>query len=139
MDGEKIIIFYDGTCGLCHAFIRFVLYKLNLSKPFLFCPQKSNRFENLKNQFAQKAFADSIAVYLENSDKLVFKTKAVILVLKYLRWPWKILVYLLQMVPTFIADFFYDLLARKRQSFFKKPTNDCPIIPLNLRRFFISD
>ncbi len=139
MKEQKIIIFYDGACGLCHAFIRFVLYKLDLSQSFIFCPQESHRFEKLKNKFSQKTFPDSIAVYSESCDQLVFKTKAVILVLKCLRWPWKILVFLLQCVPTFIADFFYDLLAKKRHALFKKPTGACPIIPSNLKRFFIND
>lgn len=120
---EKILVFYDGTCGFCHSFVRFVLSENRARLPF--------RFAHLQTQ------ADSIAVQIREGE-ILFKSKAVIRVLSHLGGVWKFLAFLLSLIATKLSDWVYDLIARFRHRIFKKPKESCPILPIEMREFFES-
>lgn len=81
-------------------------------------------------------FPDSIAVYIEKENKVVFKGEAVILILHALKWPWKGAGILLRWIPVQITNFFYDCLAKIRHKLFKHSNRVCVPIPQKWKKLF---
>lgn len=122
---SKLLIYYDGNCGFCHSFVRFVLSENSLGLPFRFAP--------LPNRLGSAP--DSIAVQTETGEML-YKSKAVFRVLSHLGGIWKLLAFFLSIIPYPFTDWIYDLIAKIRHRIFAKPKETCPIIPVQLREFF---
>lgn len=135
-NSKNVKIFYDGRCGLCHNFIRFVLSKMTKNHPFFFASQEGKIFKNLKKHLFNTVFYESIIVYNEKKDKVLIKAEAIILILTYLKWPWRGIGFLLKGIPLRVSNFFYDCIAKVRHRLFKKPKNSCPIIPVDWKVFF---
>ena len=122
----KLAVFYDGACGFCHAFVRFVLSENLHQAPFRFAP--------LQSRFPSSALPNSIVVEIDG--KTLHKSAAISHILASLGGLWKILSLLLSLIPIKLADLFYDAIARIRHRLFAKPKESCPIIPLELRQYF---
>ena len=122
----KLIVYYDGTCGFCHLFIRFILAENAQGITFRFAP--------LQEHFAPSALPDSIVV--KENDQLYYKSKAVFRILASLGGIWKILSWVFSLLPRPLCDIFYDLIAKVRHRLFAKPKDLCPIIPPDLREYF---
>lgn len=132
---EKLILFFDGYCGFCHRFIRFVLFAMK-QEPFFFAPLKSPLFKALLPVSVSPP--DSVAVYSKRKRRLYFKAEAVRLVFSQLKYPWKVLFYFLDFAPMSILNSTYDIIAKSRWSFFKMSDQNCPIVPSSKKRFFIT-
>ena len=117
----KLSIFYDGSCGFCHSFVRFVLSENRARAPFRFAPLESKR-------------ADSIMV--EEEGRVLYKSEAVFRVLASLGGLWRVIGWLLSKVSTKVSNFIYDKIASIRHRLFAAPKESCPIIPPDLREFF---
>jgi len=115
-------IFYDGSCGLCHQFVQFILQEMPQDRlSFSFAPQEGNQ--------------KSIVVYDETIQSHLYKTKAIIAILNHLGGFYRLFALLLIVLP--FTDFFYDLIARFRHKFFSKPSTNCPLIPSHLQKLFL--
>ncbi|MBS0625645.1 MAG: DUF393 domain-containing protein [Verrucomicrobia bacterium] len=121
---EKLEVYYDGSCGFCHSFIRFILSENIHRVPFRFAP--------LQERFS--TIPDSIVV--QENGQLYYKSKAVFKILASLGGLWRILSLLLSLLPIRLSDTVYDLIARIRHRLFAKPKDLCPIIPQDLRIYF---
>ena len=114
------IIFFDGVCSLCNHSVDFIIRrdKKNL---FLFSSlQSSKAQEILKGHHypLDKVKNLSNIVYLRKG-KIKIKSKAALLIC------WDIggilrLGTLLLIIPSFILDFFYDIIAKYRYQWFGK-------------------
>lgn len=127
-------VFYDGTCGLCHFFVRFTL--LRMQTPFLFSPLEGKTFSALIKAKKIKSIPDSIVVYDKKRDKIYYKTKAILYIFRSLGKGWKCLAYLISCIPIGITNVAYDFIAKIRRKIFQKPDTVCPILPKNLKKFF---
>jgi predicted DCC family thiol-disulfide oxidoreductase YuxK len=139
IDSKKNVIFYDGDCGLCHSCILFILPRMKKLQPFYFASQKGLAFRELKNDFPKTKFPDSIALYIQSKGEIFFKVEAVSIILTSLKWPWVLIGILLKIIPFRISNYFYDLIARRRRSLFKKTGNLCNLISKESRQFFLED
>lgn len=133
---EKLRIFYDGTCGLCHRFVRFTLSRVTPQTFLYFSPLGGRTFKRLEKNFPRHTFPDSIVVYNEIDEELFFKSQAVVKILSVLTQPWKSIGFILRGIPLFISNRAYDLIAKIRRKFFKKPKQSCPIIPEKWKKHF---
>ena len=114
------IILYDGACGLCN---RFNLFTLRRDKRGIF------RFATLQSEFASALLKphganpedlDTFYVALGKDtphERLLVRSRAALYVLRTIGGAWKIPT-LLGLLPTFILDFFYRVIARNRYSLF---------------------
>jgi predicted DCC family thiol-disulfide oxidoreductase YuxK len=111
------IILFDGVCNLCTSSVQFII-KRDREKIF--------RFASLQSEFGQQFLAsrrdipeklDSI-VYLEN-DKVYIKSPAVLKILHKLGRIYSFSV-IFWIIPRFLRDAMYDLIARKRYRWFGK-------------------
>lgn len=130
---NKIRIFYDGDCGLCHWFVIFTLRNMN-EEVFIFSPQKGVSFAKYKNKV--KEVGESIIIYNEKDDSFLYKGAAIQFILLYFKWPWKFIAYLLKCFPTVLLNIIYDLVAKIRHKLFKKPKGNCPILPSKWIKYF---
>ncbi len=109
------VIFFDGYCNLCNTAVKFVI-KHDKEKKFSFVSLQSASGKSLLDSVHyNKQDIDSI-VYLEN-EKVYLRSTAVLKILKKLGKGWQIL-YVFAIIPAFIRDPVYDLLARFRYKLF---------------------
>lgn len=127
-------VFYDGSCGLCHRFVRFTLVRMKT--PFIFSPIQGETFSALIKAKKIEIVPDSIAVYDKKQDQIYFKTEAVLYVLHSLGKGWKCIADVMSCIPLCITNAVYDFIARRRRTFFQKPDTVCPVLPDHLRKFF---
>ena len=130
----KLIIFFDGTCGLCHRFVYFALCKMK-GETLLFAPQESSLFRNIPHQ--PVCPSGSIIVYLKEKERLFSQGDAFRLIFFYLQYPWKIVSYVLYLIPRFMLNIGYEIIAKYRYKFFKKPDHACPFVTPERRKFFL--
>lgn len=127
-------IFYDGSCALCHWAVRFVVSRDVRGDAFRFAPLASTAFRQAA-EAAARQFPDSLVV--ETGDgRLLARSAAVIHVMRRLPQPWPAFGALARLVPPFVLDALYDLVARTRYRLFGRKDTACPVIPAHLRSRF---
>lgn len=131
-DPIKSIIFYDGHCGLCHGFVKFVLAQ-DAAEKFQFAPLQGST-ANAKLRGLK--LPDSI-VLLQNDGALKVRSKAVLQVLGDLGGVWRIVSALLSVFPLALADGVYNLVAKYRRKIFGSKADLCPVMPESLRLRFL--
>ncbi|MFN8391792.1 MAG: DCC1-like thiol-disulfide oxidoreductase family protein [Bdellovibrionota bacterium] len=122
------LIFYDGDCGLCHRFVVFVLREDRSGERFRFAPLGSKTFLSSVPDSGRANLPDSIVVLTEDG-RVLTKSRAVVYVLRKLGGLWRVGAFFVRLVPRFIADAGYDLVARFRKQFFAHPSGACPLLP----------
>ena len=127
-------IFYDGGCGLCHRFVRFVATR-DAGAAFVFAPLGGPTF--LAEVPAPERFGLPDSVVVRTADgRVLARTPAVLHVLPHLgRW-WRFVAAVLRGIPRPIADFGYDRVAAIRRRLFAAPKGACPVLPPELRARF---
>ena len=133
---SSAIVFYDGDCGLCHASVKFVITR-DARRQFRYAPLGGDTFvERLgKTDVDAASLPDSIVV-LTPDDELLTRSSAIIYLLRRLSRPWSWLGALLAVVPRFLRDLGYRLVARTRRRFFTPPEGVCPVMPRDQRLLF---
>ena len=120
------IIIYDGVCVLCNFFIRFILNK-DKDEHFSVTSLQSNF---TKTNYPDVLKVDSVAV-IKKDGAILQKSKAVFYILKKVKMLFIIRILIL-ILPTFISNFFYDIVAFTRYKFFGK-YESCPVINGDLK------
>ncbi|MBL7838045.1 MAG: DUF393 domain-containing protein [Bacteroidetes bacterium] len=122
MSSADNIVFFDGVCNLCNSTVQWVI-KRDKKKQF--------KFSSLQSDFAQNFIKDPI---IRKTDSIVFyhqgnfyvKSRAVLKLLGLMRFPFN-LAKIALIVPNFISDGVYDIVARNRYKWFGK--RDVCMIP----------
>lgn len=116
---ERIILF-DGVCNFCNASINFVM---DHDPKYLF------KFAALQSDFAKEKLAkaglntnDFDSVVLIEGDKVYTRSTAALRIARLLSGAWP-LMYGFVIVPPFIRNAVYDLVARNRYRWFGKSEN----------------
>jgi predicted DCC family thiol-disulfide oxidoreductase YuxK len=138
------IILYDGVCGLCNRLNQFVLRH---DRDGIF------RFASLQSPLAARILArhganpqdlDTVYIVLNHDltkeaqadERLLPRSDAVIYVLKRLGGIWRLLGLYLQLVPRFLRDWEYRVIARKRYRAFGR-FETCPLPSAETRDRFL--
>lgn len=114
---DKPLIIFDGVCNLCNRFVDFVI-KNDSQDIFVFTSNQSEHGQKVLKKFNIDN-NQAVSVYLLIDGKLFDKSTAVLKVLKKLSWYLNIL-YVLIILPKFIRDFLYNLIANNRYRLFGK-------------------
>lgn len=112
---EKPIIFFDGVCGLCNRAVDFLIRR---DKNRLF------RFAPLQGKTASIVLPSALldqpeTIVCKNGDVLYYKSNAILHILIQIGGGWKLAV-LLYVIPKFIRDLCYDMVAHNRYKVFGK-------------------
>ena len=114
----RLVLFYDGVCGLCNRLVRFLVRRDRADR---------FRFASLQSAYAQKTLAgfgrdprDLDTVYALLPDgRLLDRGRAILAGLAALGGAWKLSA-VFRIVPTFVLDLVYRLVARTRYRIFGK-------------------
>jgi predicted DCC family thiol-disulfide oxidoreductase YuxK len=118
--GEKYIILFDGTCRLCNNVVNFIS-RNDSRKIFCFIPLESEKASEYLSRYNQKD-VNKGSVLLIQDEKIYTKSNAVFNILKCLDGLWPLL-YVFIIVPGFIRDPVYNLIAKYRYRWFGASTN----------------
>jgi predicted DCC family thiol-disulfide oxidoreductase YuxK len=129
------IVFYDGECGLCHGFVRFILPR-DKAGIFRYAPLQGETFDQTVSPAQRAALPDSVAVRTA-SGELLTRSAAAIHVLRSLSVFYRLVATVLWLAPKPLGDWLYDFIARRRKGWFAKPPSLCPIVPEHLRTRFL--
>ena len=132
---ETEIIFYDGTCALCHRTVQFVLRHDREGKAFRFAPLQGSTFERLVPPAQRNGLPDSIVLRAANGSLLV-RSESILHILRRLGGGWKFLAGLLDVIPGPLRDAVYNFIARVRYRVFGRREELCPLVPPEQRSRF---
>lgn len=115
MISQKQIILFDGLCNFCSFWVNFVI-KRDSKDIFRFASLQSDEAKKLTEKFNFDITSLDTFILIVG-DKVYTKSTAALLVGKELKSPIKIL-YPLIILPKFLRDFVYDLIAKYRYKIF---------------------
>lgn len=115
---KKSVILFDGVCNLCNGFVQFVIDR---DQDGYFS------FTSLQGEFAHRSMLSGDmedsklmgSIILLENDKVYYRSTAILKIAKRLNGLWPLL-YGLIIVPTFIRDLIYKLIAKNRYKWFGK-------------------
>ncbi|MFT3695585.1 MAG: DCC1-like thiol-disulfide oxidoreductase family protein [Kofleriaceae bacterium] len=105
------IVLYDGTCGLCHRSVKFILNH-ERDHELTFAPLQGTTAADLRVKFPEIPTTLESVVFVDD-DHVWLRSKAFMHVAKHLTQPWR-WGYYVRWFPGFIADLGYRLIARLR-------------------------
>lgn len=128
-------LFYDGSCGLCHRAVRFLLAEDPDGAAFRFAPLDSDAFRAQVAEAERGRLPDSL-VLLTAEGRVLTRSAAVRHLGARLGGIWRLLGTAAQVIPARLQDAAYDVIARIRHRLFARPKDACPILPPHLRARF---
>ena len=114
---DKPIILFDGVCNLCQGSVQFVL-KHDTKRQFLFASLQSVVATELISTFQNTPSRTDSFVLIENGT-MYTRSAAALRVCRRLNGVFQLL-YGLIIIPAFIRDAVYDVVARNRYKWFGK-------------------
>jgi predicted DCC family thiol-disulfide oxidoreductase YuxK len=134
MVNDGPVILFDGVCSLCNSAVRFIYSR---------DPNANLRFANLQSEFGQHLLrkfnrqSDNLdtLILIEGDDIHTYSTGS-LRIARYLRFPWSLFRVLL-ILPRFLRDAVYKLVARNRYLWFGL-LKACPLPTPELESRFIS-
>ena len=116
INNEKILLF-DGICNLCNNLVLFII-KRDPESQFKFASLQSEMGKLLLKKYILESNNLNTVVYIKG-EKYFLKSTAILNIIKDLGGYWK-LFYAFILIPKFIRDFIYDLIAKSRYRIFGK-------------------
>jgi predicted DCC family thiol-disulfide oxidoreductase YuxK len=131
------VLFYDGSCGLCHRAVRFILGEDRSGTAFRFAPLGGETFAATIPQSLAAKLPDSLVVATTDRQFLI-RAQAVRSIASKLGGIWRLVAVMSCIIPIAVLDLGYDFIARIRYRLFARPKQACPILPPPLRSRFAS-
>lgn len=127
------IILFDGVCNFCNNSINFVMDR-DTNGAFKFASLQSDVGQELLMQKGLKT-SDFDSIVLLKNGTVYQKSDAALEITRELNglWSW---LYIFKIVPRFIRDFIYNIIARNRYRWFGK-TEACRLPTPELRARFL--
>ena len=119
---DKKILFFDGLCGGCNRFVMFIC-KYDKGHKI--------KFVSLQSDLARKLIGDEIikdksTIYYYDRDILKSESSAVLSLCYQISFPFKLLS-IFYVVPSFIRNYIYKIIANNRYRVFGK-VDHCKLI-----------
>ncbi len=127
-------VLYDGTCGLCHASVRFLLAE-DRGGTIRYAPLGGATADALVPTAERERLPDSLIVVMEDATLLV-RSRAIRHLSARLGGIWRIASIVMGLVPVSLADLAYSGVARVRRRLAATPPDACPVLPPDLRARF---
>jgi predicted DCC family thiol-disulfide oxidoreductase YuxK len=112
------VLLYDGTCGFCARSLQFVLRHERSDASLLFARLEGPLGLALRARHPELASLDSLIWYepatANTPERLLWQSRGVLRVARYLGGIWRLLGSLGVLVPPFVLDAGYDWVARHR-------------------------
>lgn len=134
--GPTDLLFYDGTCGLCHRWVVFMLRRDPDGRAFRFAPIGGTAWSEAIQPPLRADLPDSLVLRTADGRTLV-RSDAVLHIGERLGDGWRTLARLVGLLPRWLLNLGYDAVARVRKRLFQRPTGSCPVVPAELRARFL--
>jgi len=141
--GDRLLVIYDGYCGLCNASVQWLIRRDRQDR-LRFIPSHAPAVAYLLAAHPQPAEPSgapgSVLVVrrpFSTHPVVLVRSRAVLAALRELRFPWPAISVLLSLVPAFLADPVYRLVARWRYRIWGR-LDACPLPTPDQQRRFIS-
>ena len=132
MDNKPILLF-DGICNYCNKWVNFII-RHDKKKKFRFAALQSEAGKKLIKEYNISEKEES-AVLIYN-DKIYLKSSTGLHILYHLGGIYS-LAFIFILVPEYIRDFYYDIIARNRYKWWGK-RNECRIPAEDEKERFLS-
>lgn len=113
-EDRKQVVLFDGVCGMCNASVDFILSR-DRDKKFLFSPLQG-KFAN--EQVPEECMDLNTIIYIRDG-MILRRSSAVLRILVDLGGLW-VVVWPLLLIPAFLRDLFYRMIAKSRHLVSKK-------------------
>ena len=120
---NRPVVFFDGVCGLCDGFVRFVL-KRDRKKQFLFSPLQGETAAKTLAGYPKDLGGRSI-VYVDGAG-VHTASEAVIKIVSRMGGVWRA-ARILMLVPAFLRNAAYGYISANRYEWFGR--FDSPVLP----------
>lgn len=114
-NNKKAVILYDGFCKLCNGSVRFISNR-DHRNIFTYLSLQSDKANKILDNF-ENDIKDIDSVLLVMDGKVMANSTAALTIARYLSGFWPML-YGLIIIPKFMRDFVYNLIAKKRHKWF---------------------
>jgi predicted DCC family thiol-disulfide oxidoreductase YuxK len=105
------VIFFDGFCNLCNGAVQFIIAH-DKRDVFRLTALQGDAATGLLSEKGNEAIGADSILLLENG-KIYMRSTAALRIAKRLGGAWPVL-YVFILIPPFIRDYFYDLVAKNR-------------------------
>jgi predicted DCC family thiol-disulfide oxidoreductase YuxK len=133
------VVFYDGVCGLCDRFIRFLIRR-DRARRIVFAPLQGTLAQTvLVPRGLNPSDLDTmyaVADWQRPSEHILARSRALLHAVGQLDGIWPSLARIGSRVPRSIADALYNTIARFRYRVFGR-RDTCPIPPVEWRDRFL--
>lgn len=130
---DKPILLFDGVCNLCNGLVKFIIKRDRKAK-IRFSPLQSSAGKEILARHGVSGEPAKSVVFSEG-ERYYLRSSAVLHLLKALGGGWK-LFYAFIIIPPFIRDFMYDVIARNRYRIFGH-TLSCMVPGENIKDRFL--
>ncbi len=130
---DNPIILFDGVCNFCNYWVTFAI-KRDRKNKLKFTPLQGETAKQLLPQFHINPSSLSSVIFIDNG-KAYTQSSAAIQICKHLDGGWK-LFYALIIIPKFMRDGLYNIIARNRYKWFGKK-EACMVPTPGLRERFL--
>jgi predicted DCC family thiol-disulfide oxidoreductase YuxK len=130
---DKLIVLFDGVCNLCNRTVQVIL-KRDHKKKFQFASLQGKAGQELLKRHHLPDDVFNSFILLED-DKIYTRSAGALRVAKHLGGAWP-LIYGLIIIPKFIRDAVYNLIAKNRYKWFGR-REECWVPTPELRERFL--
>lgn len=130
--GDRLLVVYDGVCGLCNAFIRWLIRR-DRNDRLRFIPFQTPALTPLLVDYLREPDPSGVPSSMlvvsqpfSAQPEISIRSRAVRAALRELPQPWPVVATFIGLVPVFLADPVYRLIARWRYRIWGK-LESCPI------------
>jgi len=134
VDERLITVFYDGTCGLCHRAVQFLLRRDPDGQLFRYAPLQGTTASEVLGDLDR--LPDSMVIQCEDGARL-WKGRAALRIGSALGGLWWLLATIGRLLPTPVLDRMYDAIAARRYRWFGKREDHCPLMLPSQRSLFL--
>ncbi len=127
------IILFDGLCNLCNGSVQFIINR-DSKKYFRFASLQSAFGKNQLYTFGLSS-NEFYSIILIKDGTYLEKSNAALEIAKNLQGLWPVF-YIFKIVPRFLRDWMYDIIAKNRYSWFGKK-DSCMIPTPELKSRFL--
>jgi predicted DCC family thiol-disulfide oxidoreductase YuxK len=126
---DRVIVFYDGTCVLCHGFVRFLLAEDNEARL---------RFAPLDSAISARLLPERqnwpVSMVVRTPDgAILLEDAAVSYLLIQLGGLWRVLARFGQVMPRPVRRWCYHAIGQRRLALFGATLTACPRLPAKMR------
>ncbi len=129
---NQSIVLFDGICGLCNWAVQFII-RHDPQKHFVFASLQSDEAKAVLLEKKVKSNLNSI-IFIEKGT-VYSKSTAVLKIAKHLNNGISLL-YVFMIIPPFIRDYFYGMIAKNRYRWFGKK-EQCSLPSQELQERFL--